>query len=86
MVLSLKDLLSHFKIKRPPEKDLSEAVISFFKDKNITLSGSVAVFFKDKAVKITGDPYVISYVKINKMEMLAYLRNKFPLLNIEEIN
>lgn len=86
MIFSLKDLLSNFKIRRPPEKDLGEAIISFFKEKNIVLSGSVSVFLKDRAVRVTGDPYALSYIKINKMEILAYLRNKFPLLNIEDIN
>ena len=85
MFSSIKEILSSFRIKVSPEREISEVLRTFFKERNISIPGQFRVNYQNQTVRVLGDPYVSSYIKINNQEVLSYLLNKLPLYTIKEI-
>lgn len=85
MFSSIKEILAAFKIKKPAEKEIAEALNGFFKEKNISVPRQIKVSYNKGVARAGGDPYVSSYIKINNQEVLSYLKNKLPLYKIEGI-
>lgn len=85
MFSKIQEILSKFHIKKSASREIADVINEYFKDKNIIITGVVRASLNQGKVIIGGDPYVASYVKLNRDEILSYLQKKIQFYKITEI-
>lgn len=85
MVFNIGDLLSRFKIRKSPNRQIEDTIRDYFNEKQIIITGIFTVKLQNKKVSFFGDPYVVSYIKLNKSSILQYIKDKNKDLIIEDI-
>lgn len=86
MVFSIKDILSKFKVRKSTSLEIIDVIKEYFSEKNIKITGVFKATLNNKKISVFGDPYVISYIKLNKSDILIYIQNKLPFYKIEDFN
>lgn len=86
MIFSIKEILSKFKVKKSTSSEINDVIKEYFEEKNITITGNIKATLTNKKISIFGDPYVTSYVRLNKSDILLFIQNKLPFYKIEDLN